>query len=862
MSGTRTLLYIGSRDGASARSVVTAELTDWRLLTVTSAAAARDALAANPVDCVLCDHDLPDGETGLAILAAIDPSVPLLYRTAEPDGDVASAATAAGATGYCYGTDDLGERLRALVGNRDSTAPAGGGDRPMFATDASAAAILERIGEAFLALDDEWRFTYVNEIAANVLGRSRTELLGEVVWDAFPVAADLPYYEQYTYAMSAQEPVSFEAYYPPLDLWTDVSAYPDQNGLSVFFRDVTKRKRYEEMLPGLLQTTRDMMQARDRETIARRTVEAADELLGLDLTVVRFYDSETGLLVPAAGTDSLGEVMGQRPDYAVGEGGPGTAFERNQPTFRTDVEPTDDDDRRIEQVEAALYLPLGDHGTLSAAFHSASGLGPVERQTAELLAANATAALDRTERRERLERFEAVIDSVEDMLYVLGPDGEFRYVTEPFAEFVGYDRDDLVGASPTLVTDEAVVERIEDVIAALWNDTDRRSGTVDAEILTATGRTTPIELDVSLLPSDDGQFAGSVGVVRDVSDLRETREQLRSENERFRFLFDHIPDPLVECEFLGTDPIVTSVNPAFERVFGYQNADIVGERLNDFVVPPGEADDAGRLDERIVSEGEVTEELRRQTATGERHFLFRSVSYELDGTRYGFSTYTDITERKERERRLEVLHTVLRHNLRTEMNLIGGYAEQLERELDEKSELVEDIQTEARHVANLSDTARNVERALDRSDDYTVDRRDVTDLVSEAVETARSTFPGADISLDQPAAVEAMADDRLGVALTNALENAVEHCEEPVARVVVTVEDDDEAVEIRIADNGPGIPEQERKLVTGERDITQLEHGSGLGLWAITWVVNAFDGDLAFETSEDGSVVVLRLRRQ
>nr|WP_303647638.1 PAS domain S-box protein [Haloarchaeobius sp. HME9146] len=733
----------------------------------------------------------------------------------------------------------------------------------VVAPDASAAVILERIGEAFFAVDDDWCFTYVNPTAAARLERTREELLGENIWSAFPEATDLPYYEKYTTAMATQEPVSFEAYYPPLDLWTDVTAYPDPDGLSVFFRDVTRRKRYEQMLPGLLQTTRDMIQARDRETIAHRTVEAAKDLLGLDLTVVRFHDPETGLLVPTAGTDDLGEVLGNRPPYAVGEGGPGEAFARGQPLFRTDIEPAGDD--RLERVEAALYLPLGDHGTLSAAFHSAAGLGPVERQTAELLAANATAALDRTERQQQLERFEAVIDSVEDMLYVLGPDGEFTYVTEPFAEFLGYDRDELVGETPDRITEDAVVDRIEAVVRDLWKDDDRRSGTVNAQVITASGTTAPIELDVSLLPDDDGQFAGSVGVVRDVTDLRETRERLRSENERFRFLFDHIPDPLVECEFCGTDPIVTSVNPAFEQVFGFESEAIVGERLNDFVVPPGEADDAGRIDREIVTDGEVTEELRRQTATGERHFLFRSVSYELDGTLYGFSTYTDITDRKERERRLEVLHTVLRHNLRTEMNLIGGYAEQLERELDddldEEVELVEDIRDEVRHVANLSDTARNVERALDRADEYSVGSQDVTGFVADAVDRARVAYPDADISLDQPGSVAAVADDRLEFALTNALENAVEHCDEPVPRIAVTVESCGESVEIRIADNGPGIPEQERKLVTGERDITQLEHGSGLGLWAITWVVNAFDGELSFETSDDGSVVVLRLRQ-
>nr|WP_303647594.1 PAS domain S-box protein [Haloarchaeobius amylolyticus] len=852
-------MHIRPRDGPPARHT---DLADWATVTAADVASAERVLADHTVDCILCDHDLSGDASGIAVLDALDASLPVLYRTATPDGEVASAATAAGATGYCHGGDDLRDRLAGLVGadDRDDHANPGGAHASIVAPDSSAAAILERIGEAFFAVDTDWRFTYVNETAAEVLQRDRATLLGENLWEAFPAATDLPFHEQYTRAMREQASVSFEAYYPPLSLWTEVTAHPDADGLSVFFRDVTDRKRYEQMLPGLLQTTRDMMQATDSEAIAGRLVEAAEELLGLDLTVVRLHDPETDVLVPVAGTDGIGDAFSERPHYPVGEGGPGEAFERGESLYRAHPQPLYDSDDSLAQVEAALYVPIGEYGTLSAAFETPDGLGPVERQTAELLAANASAALERAERREQLERFEAVIESVEDMLYVLGPDGRFQYVTEPFAEFVGYDRDDLVGRSPGCITDEGVVERIGDLVTELWNDADRRSGTVSAQVVAATGATTPIEVDISLLPAEDGAFAGSVGVVRDVTDLRETRERLRSENQRFRYLFEHIPDPLVECEYQDESLVVTSANPAFERVFGYDSEEIVGEPLNDHIVPPEEMAAARRIDRVAATEGETAEEVRRLTATGVRHFLFRAVSYDLDGTRHGFATYTDITDRKERERRLEVLHTVLRHNLRTEMNLIGGYAEQLERELDEGHDLIDDIQSEARHVANLSDTARNVERALDRGGDATIEHRDVTGFVDRAVATARERFPDADIGLDRPAAVEAMADDRLVFALTNALENAVEHCGREVPRVIVTVEQCDETVEIRVADNGPGIPEQERKFVTGERDITQLEHGSGLGLWAITWVVNAFDGDIDFETSEAGSVVVLRLR--
>ncbi|MFC4406864.1 ATP-binding protein [Haloarchaeobius iranensis] len=107
--------------------------------------------------------------------------------------------------------------------------------------------------------------------------------------------------------------------------------------------------------------------------------------------------------------------------------------------------------------------------------------------------------------------------------------------------------------------------------------------------------------------------------------------------------------------------------------------------------------------------------------------------------------------------------------------------------------------------------------------------------------------------MSAPDSATAVADRRLVFALSNAIENAVDHNDQP--SVEMSVETTDTAVEIRVADDGPGIPEQ-------ERDITQPQHGSGLGLWAVNWVVESFGGNLAFETPERGSGVVLWLRPQ
>ncbi len=109
-------------------------------------------------------------------------------------------------------------------------------------------AVYERITDAVFALDEEWRFTFANERAERVLQREETDLLGEIVWEVFPEAIDSVFQREYERAIDHQEPVTFEAFYEPLDAWHEVRAYPSESGLTVYFRDVTDRVRRQERL--------------------------------------------------------------------------------------------------------------------------------------------------------------------------------------------------------------------------------------------------------------------------------------------------------------------------------------------------------------------------------------------------------------------------------------------------------------------------------------------------------------------------------------------------------------------------------------------------------------------------------------
>jgi PAS domain S-box-containing protein len=108
--------------------------------------------------------------------------------------------------------------------------------------------ILERITDAFIALDSEWRYTYVNRKAAEIFGRERDSLIGKHIWTEFPEGVGQPFHHMYEKAMDTQLPQTIEAYYPPYDRWFENRIYPSPQGLAIYFQDVTERKKKEEEL--------------------------------------------------------------------------------------------------------------------------------------------------------------------------------------------------------------------------------------------------------------------------------------------------------------------------------------------------------------------------------------------------------------------------------------------------------------------------------------------------------------------------------------------------------------------------------------------------------------------------------------
>ncbi|OAS87490.1 MULTISPECIES: PAS domain S-box protein [Metabacillus] len=144
--------------------------------------------------------------------------------------------------------------------------------------------ILDRITDAFFALDKEWKFTYVNKEATRLLLRKKEQFIGNCLWDEFPETIDLQLYHQFHKAVNEQVAVNFEHYSFPLKSWFEVRAYPSPNGLSVYFQDITDKKQFsshrEQHYKSLFENNPDAVYSLDLDGNYLSVNRATEQLLG------------------------------------------------------------------------------------------------------------------------------------------------------------------------------------------------------------------------------------------------------------------------------------------------------------------------------------------------------------------------------------------------------------------------------------------------------------------------------------------------------------------------------------------------------------------------------------------------------
>ncbi|MDB2238766.1 ATP-binding protein [Halorubrum ezzemoulense] len=297
---------------------------------------------------------------------------------------------------------------------------------------------------------------------------------------------------------------------------------------------------------------------------------------------------------------------------------------------------------------------------------------------------------------------------------------------------------------------------------------------------------------------------------------------------------------------------ILDANVTAEGLFGWATRDVIG-------TPVSAAVDG--FDVTNLSAG-TTEVVSLQTTKGRRQFQYTVSDVERDTSDSDGEpvartiVFRDVTDQRTREQRLSVLNRVLRHNARNKLDVILAHADHVEDDTHRTA-----IQNSASELASVSRKAREAEAVM--TDSVSAPSTvDIAAVAHEVAATARDDYPDSSISVTAPERLQ-LTSYRTVVRrlMTELVENAIVHSDDP-ARVDIEVETTaDDIPQLRIADNGPGIPDRERDLLT-ESSETQLEHGLGVGLWFVNWAVSQLGAELEFQsTGTTGTTVVVRFYR-
>lgn len=338
---------------------------------------------------------------------------------------------------------------------------------------------------------------------------------------------------------------------------------------------------------------------------------------------------------------------------------------------------------------------------------------------------------------------------------------------------------------------------------------------------------------------------------------RGTLDHLNSHREidaHFQALFDQFHDPVVEFAFTDGEPVIVQSNDAFREVFcGLES--VSNLRLNELIVPDDKAEQAEQFDQRTVAGESNREVVERETCDGLRTFVYHGVPISEDR---GFAIYSDITDKVRKEQHLDVLHRVLRHNLRNDANIIISHATEALRlvENDDAREYLQTVIDTSNGLSKLCSEANTIRKVFDFDrDTHPVG---LNAVVNSVVDDCSDRFDGSEIVIDGCDQLLVSADGRLEVLIDSLVDNAVRHNTSDVPRVTVSLSKQGSMGRLVVSDNGPGIPRVEQNILTEDIDISSLEHGSGLGLWLVKWLVQCYSGSILVNSSDSGgsSVVV------
>jgi len=283
-------------------------------------------------------------------------------------------------------------------------------------------------------------------------------------------------------------------------------------------------------------------------------------------------------------------------------------------------------------------------------------------------------------------------------------------------------------------------------------------------------------------------------------------------------------------------------------------------------------DDRDRFSEALEtcrSTGEQIDlELQTSTAVSRTQWLqITGERVDEDGTSVR-GALRDISNRKERQQRLTVLNRVLRHNLRNRLTIVDAHTNELESKLASSEDALVDmtdfsvetarshletIQQSTKDLLSIAEKVRSFEKVIPQMEE--LEPVSVGQVLAPLLESYEQQHPNVEIDAELDDQTVVGNEEVLRLALDELLTNAIQHNHQPNPHITVSVHEQKNMQKITVVDNGPGIPKQERDVLNSGTE-TPLEHGSGIGLWTVQWLISRIGGHLDIEDNTSGGAVI------